>query len=88
MPVSKFKVTCVAALGDVRRTGRSLRVTRYGRPLVDVVPARLAETPRPWLGAVQERGRVAGDLVAPASDWVLHGLAVVPNRRLRRRRST
>lgn len=70
--VSKFKATCLAALDRVRRTGRPLRVTRFGRPLADVVPAAPA-TPGPvWLGAMKGRGRVAGDLVAPvagADEW-------------------
>jgi antitoxin (DNA-binding transcriptional repressor) of toxin-antitoxin stability system len=69
--VSKFKATCLAALERVRRTGRPLRVTRFGRPLADVVPAMPA-SPDPWLGAMTGRGRIAGDLVEPVSeagDW-------------------
>lgn len=70
--VSKFKATCLSALARVRRTGRPLRVTRFGRPLADVVPA-VPDTPGPaWLGAMKGRGRVAGDLVAPvagADEW-------------------
>ena len=65
--VSKFKATCLAALDRVRRTGRPLRVTRFGRPLADVVPAAPA-SPDPWLGAMTGRGRVTGDLVEPVSD--------------------
>ena len=63
--VSKFKATCLAELERVRRTRRPLRVTRFGKPLADVIPP--AETPRGagWLGAMRERGRIAGDLVEP-----------------------
>jgi antitoxin (DNA-binding transcriptional repressor) of toxin-antitoxin stability system len=70
--VSKFKGTCLAALERVRRTGRPLRVTRFGKPLADVVPARPDPRGDEWLGAMKGRGRVAGDLVAPVStadDW-------------------
>jgi len=70
--VSKFKATCLAALDRVRRTGRPLRVTRFGQPLADVVPARPAPAGDTWLGAMKGRGRVAGDLAAPvagAEDW-------------------
>ncbi len=70
--VSKFKATCLAALNRVRRTGRPLRVTRFGRPLADVVPAQPEARETAWLGAMQGRGRVTGDLVAPvvdASEW-------------------
>ena len=65
--VSKFKATCLAALDRVRRTGRPLRVTRFGRPLADVVPAQPVERGSAWLGAMKGRGRVAGDLVAPVA---------------------
>ena len=64
--VSKFKATCLAALERVRRTGRPLRVTRFGKPLADVVPARQEATAGQWLGAMRGRGTMADDLVAPA----------------------
>ena len=70
--VSKFKATCLAALNRVRRTGRPLRVTRFGKPLADVVPPQAAPREQGWLGAMAGRGRVTGDLVAPVSsdnDW-------------------
>jgi antitoxin (DNA-binding transcriptional repressor) of toxin-antitoxin stability system len=66
--VSKFKATCLAALDRVRRTGRPLRVTRFGRPLADVVPAQADFTGDTWLGVMQGRGRVTGDLVRPAAE--------------------
>jgi len=66
--VSKFKATCLAALDRVRRTGRPLRVTRFGRPLADVVPAQPDAPGAAWLGAMHGRGRVTGDLVTPVAD--------------------
>ena len=66
--VSKFKATCLAALDRVRRTGRPLRVTRFGRPLADIVSAKPEVRDAPWLGAMQGRGRVTGDLVSPIAD--------------------
>jgi prevent-host-death family protein len=66
--VSKFKATCLAALDRVRRTGRPLRVTRFGRPLADVVPAQPDPRGDDWLGAMKGRGRVTGDLVAPVAE--------------------
>lgn len=66
--VSKFKATCLAALDRVRRTGRPLRVTRFGKPLADVVPSQATTKGSGWLGAMKDRGRVRGDLVTPVSD--------------------
>lgn len=67
MAVSKFKATCLAELERVRRTRRPLRVTRFGKPLADIVPPAEAPPVPGWLGAMRERGRVAGDLVAPVA---------------------
>lgn len=72
MAVSRFKATCLAALERVRRTGRPLRVTRFGRPVADVVPTQPDAAPAPWLGAMKGRGRITGDLIAPGAsedDW-------------------
>lgn len=66
--VSKFKATCLAALERVRRTGRPLRVTRFGRPLADVVPAETPADDRTRLGAMAGRGRVSGDILAPVAE--------------------
>jgi hypothetical protein len=70
--VSKFKATCLAALERVRKTRRPLRVTRFGKPLADIVAPQLAQTRTSWLGAMRDRGRITGDLVAPvapADEW-------------------
>lgn len=64
--MSKFKATCLAALDRVRRTGRPLRVTRFGKPLADVFPPQDVKAPPNWLGAMRGRGRLVDDLIAPA----------------------
>ena len=72
MAVSKFKATCLAALDRVRATRRPLRVTRFGKPLADVVPPRVAARGSSWLGAMRGRGQLEYDLIAPvegARSW-------------------
>jgi antitoxin (DNA-binding transcriptional repressor) of toxin-antitoxin stability system len=72
MPISKFKATCLAALERVRKTGRPLRVTRFGRPVADVVPPAPEPRPAGWLGSMRGTLRTRGDIVAPAaepSEW-------------------
>lgn len=70
MPISKFKATCLAALERVRRTGRPLRVTRFGKPVADIVPPA-ADAARPgWLGGMRHTARIAGDITAPSSTLV------------------
>jgi prevent-host-death family protein len=68
IPISKFKATCLAVLHKVHSTGEPVLVTRRGEPIAEVVPpSRPAYEPR-RLGALANRGRIKGDLVAPAID--------------------
>jgi prevent-host-death family protein len=39
MSISKFKATCLAVLERVRRTGEPVQVTKFGRPIANVVPS-------------------------------------------------
>jgi antitoxin (DNA-binding transcriptional repressor) of toxin-antitoxin stability system len=57
MPISKFRATCLATLERVRRTGRPLRVTRFGKPVADVVPPAPTSTRRGWLGGLMGYAR-------------------------------
>lgn len=66
--ISRFKATCLAVLEQVRRTGRPILVTRFGKPVAEIVPPSAAAQGRAWIGALKERGRVTGDIVAPASE--------------------
>jgi len=70
MPISKFKATCLATLERVRRTGRPLRVTRFGKPVADIVPPA-ADRARPgWLGGMRGTARITGDITVPSSTLV------------------
>ncbi|OFW28526.1 MAG: hypothetical protein A3J28_10510 [Acidobacteria bacterium RIFCSPLOWO2_12_FULL_60_22] len=66
--ISKFKATCLAVLERVRRTGKPIRVTRFGKPVAEVVPPSLPPRPKHWLGDMQGTGRIVGDIVSPAVD--------------------
>ena len=69
--ISKFKATCLAVLDRVGKTRNPVLVTRFGKPVAQVVPP----PPSPagdWLGAMKDDGEIHGDLIAPAadlSDW-------------------
>jgi prevent-host-death family protein len=62
--ISKFKATCLAVLEEVRRTGRPVRVTRFGKPVAEVVPPK-AERKRSLLGCMEGTGEIVGDIVGP-----------------------
>ncbi|MBN2576066.1 MAG: type II toxin-antitoxin system Phd/YefM family antitoxin [Deltaproteobacteria bacterium] len=70
MPISKFKATCLAALEQVRKTGRPLRVTRFGKPVAEIVPPTPTPVTRNWLGDMRGTARIVGDITGPSSELV------------------
>ena len=66
--ISEFKATCLEVLERVRRTGKPVLVTRFGKPVAEVVPPRVAKRPKRWLGSMAGTARIVGDIVSPASD--------------------
>jgi prevent-host-death family protein len=66
--ISKFKATCLAVLERVNRTRQPVLVTRFGVPVAEIVPPPPPERPASWLGRMAGTGRIAGDIIAPASD--------------------
>lgn len=68
--ISKFKATCLAALERVRKTGRPLRVTRFGKPVADIVPPAPDPPAHEWLGSLTGTLEIRGDLLAPTSELV------------------
>lgn len=68
MPISRFKATCLAALERVRRTGRPLRVTRFGLPVADIVSPAPSPPPKSWLGSLAGTLEIDGDIVGPTRD--------------------
>jgi prevent-host-death family protein len=63
--ISKFKATCLAVLEEVRKSGKPVLVTRFGKPVATIVPPRvLRPIPRLGTGA----GLILGDIVGSISD--------------------
>jgi prevent-host-death family protein len=62
--ISKFKASCVAVVEDVQRTGRPVRVTRFGKPVAEIVPARPAKK-KSWIGCMKGTMEITGDIVGP-----------------------
>ena len=63
MPVSKFKATCLSVLKRVQRTGRPVLVTRFGQPVAEVIPPQRRGPRLKWLGAMEGRAKIVGDIV-------------------------
>lgn len=72
MAISKFKATCLAVLERVRRTRKPLRITRFGKPVAEVIPPSVESSSRSWIGSMEGSVRIVGDIVGPISsedDW-------------------
>ena len=66
--ISKFKATCLAVLERVRRTGKPVLVTRFGKPVAEIAPPPTLARQRHWLGDMRGTGHILGDIVSPATD--------------------
>jgi prevent-host-death family protein len=62
--ISKFKATCLAVLQDVQKTRRPIRITKFGKPIAEVVPAK-PEPKKSWLGCMRNMTEIVGDMVGP-----------------------
>lgn len=65
LAISEFKATCLKVLDQVKRTGRSVVVTRRGESIAMVVPPPPPQPGPGWLGAGVGSAKIIGDVVAP-----------------------
>ena len=68
LAISKFKATCLAVIDRVNRTGQPVLITRFGKPVAEVVPPSPPARPERWLGCMRSTLRITGDIVSPAVD--------------------
>ena len=66
--ISEFKAKCLALVERVRKTRKPLRLTKHGKPLVEVVPLAAAPTAAEMFGSMKGSFEITGDIVSPATD--------------------
>jgi prevent-host-death family protein len=66
--ISRFKATCLAVLEDVRRTHKPVLVTRFGKPVAQIVPPPPPKPRKNWLGSMKGSMKIVGDIISPAVD--------------------
>jgi len=70
--ISEFKAKCLGILEEVRKTGRPIRVTRFGEPVAEVGPPKAKPRSKSWLGCMAGSATIVGDIVGPTgsfADW-------------------
>jgi antitoxin (DNA-binding transcriptional repressor) of toxin-antitoxin stability system len=66
--VSKFKATCLSVLQRVHKTRKPILITRFGKPIAEVVPPSPPTPPGHWMGSMAGTGEILGDIVGPTTD--------------------
>ncbi len=70
--ISEFKRKCSALLVEVEKTKTPIRITRWGNPVAEIVPAFPKIRSTDWMGSMKDTMQILGDIVSPASeesDW-------------------
>lgn len=66
--ISQFKAKCLAMLEEVFRTRKPLRITRFGKPIAEVIPPSSIQGRAAWIGSMKDSMEILGDIISPAND--------------------
>jgi prevent-host-death family protein len=66
--ISEFKAKCLAILENVRLTKMPVRVTRFGKPVAEIVPPTAVMDRAKWIGSMKDSTEILGDIISPAND--------------------
>ena len=67
IPISAFKANCSRLIERISKTGETLRITRHGRPIVEVIPVA-PDRKRYVVGDMLGTVKIVGDIVSPIID--------------------
>jgi prevent-host-death family protein len=70
--ISEFKAKCLSLLDQVEKTKKPIRVTRFGKPIAEVIPPSHEADHANWIGSMKDTMKILRDIVSPAndeSDW-------------------
>lgn len=66
--ISEFKAKCLAILERVRKTRKPVRITRFGKPVAEVVAPSPVKDVAEWIGSMTGHMEILGDIVSPVID--------------------
>lgn len=70
--MSEFKAKCLGLIEEVRKTRKPIRLTKFGQPVAELVPASAEKPSKRWLGSMAGTAEILGDIVGPTGsldDW-------------------
>ena len=70
--ISEFKAKCLTVLAEVQKTKQPIVVTRFGKPVAEVIPPSPEVDSASWIGSMKDSMKIVGDIVSPANaetDW-------------------
>ena len=65
--ISEFKAKCLALLDQVQKTKKPIRITRFGKPVAEVIPSSPSSN-SDWMGSMKNSIEIVGDVVSPADE--------------------
>jgi prevent-host-death family protein len=66
IPAAVFKAECLKLMDEVARTGRSVVITKHGRPVAQLTPVPAQS--KSLFGYMKNTMRIKGDVVAPTGE--------------------
>ncbi len=63
LPAGEFKAKCLQIMDDVATSGRTIIITKRGKPVAQLSPAIVR--PSTLFGFMEGKGQIIGDIVAP-----------------------
>ncbi len=66
----EFKARCLAVMDEVQATGEPVLVTKHGKPVVKLIPAKVKDDN--IFGYMAGKAKITGDIVSPVTaieDW-------------------
>ena len=66
IPAGEFKAKCLKLMDDVAATGEELVITKRGKPVARLIPAK--EERRSVLGCTKGSIKILGDIIEPVLD--------------------
>jgi prevent-host-death family protein len=66
--ISEFKAKCLAIIERVRKTRKPVRITRFGKPVAELVAPSPTKDRADWIGSMADEGEILGDIISPIID--------------------